>query len=120
MGNVAPAALICCAAPTDTVEISTQPNVRNFDFIRSPQIFALECYSSVTEGSPLFFYRRRRRTARQRVAEVEVNSVVVRRLRRVQGHEPGIAHQVLVLAHEVERAVLRVFPEGLVEAEADF
>src|ERR1035438_775444 len=61
----------------------------------------------------------RRRASGQRVTQVQVNCVVVRGLRRAGSHVPGIAHEVLVLAHEVDGAVFRVLPDGLVESKAD-
>src|ERR1035438_1026417 len=63
-----------------------------------------------------------RSAAGKRVAEVEVDGAVVGALAAgdVGGPVPRRAHQVFVLAHEVERAIPGVLPQGLVEAKTDF
>src|SRR5579871_673219 len=63
-----------------------------------------------------------RHRARQRVPNVEVDSVVVRRLATtLTGHEiPGRTPQIFILPHHVDGAITRVSPHGSVESERTF
>src|SRR5581483_4175474 len=69
-------------------------------------------------GASLLLDRRRR--ARKRVADVEINGVIVRGLRRAGGHVPGITIQPFVLIHQVDGAVPGVLPNRVVQTQSDF
>src|SRR5581483_3037882 len=56
----------------------------------------------------------------QRVTQVYINRIVVRRFRRVRSQEPRVTIQPLILTHQVHRSVTRIAPDRLVEAERDF
>src|SRR5690349_18403749 len=113
LGNVAPAPLInvwALAGSVDQASVATarpwtKKCFRGMDFISLfPFDLVLLC---------------RRRCARQRVTQVEHQHVEMRVVGLSHGNEPGIAGQPGVLAHEVDGAILRIFPKGLVEAERD-
>src|SRR5271165_139654 len=61
-----------------------------------------------------------RHATRQRVSDVEVDGAVVGLVRRTCSVVPGIARQVFILADQIDGAVARAAPNGLVEAERDF
>src|ERR1017187_3323147 len=60
---------------------------------------------------------RSRGATRKRVPNVEVDGAVAGMVQRAQGDIPGVPSQELVLAHHVDGAVLRILPNGLVDAE---
>src|SRR5579862_2952676 len=76
------------------------------------------CFEVISLG--LLIARLRRRAPRQRIAEVEKDRVQMRRFRRIRRHIPRVTLLPEVLTHEVDRAVLRIAPDRLVETEADF
>src|SRR5580698_4078787 len=119
-GNVAPAALMVSAEAA--IEPALAKNIiQRICFFMNPHPYKL---AGAACAAPLYRDRIKTlefwHTARQRVADVEVYGVVVRGRRRIRGDEPRRPRQVLILTNQIDSAVARVGPHGLVEAEGAF
>src|ERR1019366_10329863 len=75
---------------------------------------------SASRGAVKLLLRSTWRAAGQRIAQVEEDHAQVRVLGLSGSDEPWVARNVGILAHEVQSAVLRVFPNGLRESAGYF
>src|SRR5947209_8685910 len=114
LGNVAPAPLINVWAVPGGVDKARVATARPW----TRKYFSVWDFIALSPFDNLLL--RRRRCARQRVTQVEHQHVEMRVVGLSHRDEPGIAGQPGVLTHQIDGAILRIFPERLIEAESDF